>query len=460
MATIPVAPMGLRPMPDPTEGFKTAAQLNSLNQTRQLQQQQMQENQLTIQQKQKAIQDHQLAAKAIQDAGGDMDKALKSIQGKVDPSFQAQLEQEHATQLDNAMKRQVMQGAIEDKNNETLYNIVDQVKQMSPEQFEQNKPLIAQKISQINPQIQMPPDAKQSDMDGLLFGLRVKKFYDAAAKAQIDNQKNQAATAKDAAEAQLKQQEADQMKQFGGMTQGAADSKYRYLQQQKALGTALAPADQAFLTAYEKQKTLVPQFKIDNRVPGNNPALDRSYNYNQSRITAERKPAADRIERIARLEASLDQNSPQADALVAPELLTAMAGGQGSGLRMNEAEISRIVGGRNAWEGLKSNLLKLQTDPNKPFLIPDNQRAQIRSLINAVKDRATKVSNIYDDTEQKLVDAKSVTEHRQILANMHKQLTAMDSGASSGVSVSVGGKTYSFPNQAAADAFKKEAGIQ
>jgi hypothetical protein len=62
------------------------------------------------------------------------------------------------------------------------------------------------------------------------------------------------------------------------------------------------------------------------------------------------------VPRFGRLRDTLNQKSPQADALVAPELLTVIAGGQGSGLRMNEAEIARSVGGRSHLEDLKAAL--------------------------------------------------------------------------------------------------------
>ena len=102
---------------------------------------------------------------------------------------------------------------------------------------------------------------------------------------------------------------------------------------------------------------------------GGDARLDRSYNKEVSRIDSVAKPVLDRADRLQRLKLSLDAQSPQADALIAPELLTAMAGGQGSGLRMNEAEISRIVGGRSKWESLKASMNQWSLDPSKALSI-------------------------------------------------------------------------------------------
>ena len=47
-----------------------------------------------------------------------------------------------------------------------------------------------------------------------------------------------------------------------------------------------------------------------------------------------------------------------------------MAGGQGNGLRMNEAEISRIVGGRTNWESFKAKLGAWQSPRKLQSLLP------------------------------------------------------------------------------------------
>lgn len=165
-----------------------------------------------------------------------------------------------------------------------------------------------------------------------------------------------------------------------------------------------------------------PQRK-DTSAAGAN-RMDKSYQYTNTQLMGLAKPLEDQAERIGRLRATIAQNSPQADALIAPELLTAMAGGQGSGLRMNEAEISRIVGGRNKWQDLKSRLEAWQLDPSQPFQVTPEQRKQMRDLVNAIAERGQSRLALIDDANQKLIDAPDVETQRRIVADVRKALGA------------------------------------
>jgi len=150
---------------------------------------------------------------------------------------------------------------------------------------------------------------------------------------------------------------------------------------------------------------------------------DRSYQYHASRLDNLRKPVEQQLDRLSRLSDTLAQGTPQADALIAPELLTAMAGGQGSGLRMNEAEISRIVGGRTNWETLKAKLGAWETDPSKGFALTPEQRQQVQSLLSARTTRLQQQQQILDDAGDQLVGARTPQEHRAIYNTTQKKLS-------------------------------------
>lgn len=158
---------------------------------------------------------------------------------------------------------------------------------------------------------------------------------------------------------------------------------------------------------------------------------DKSYQFNSGQLEAVAKPLADRVQRLSNLSDTIYQATPQADALIAPELLTAMAGGQGSGLRMNEAEISRIVGGRSHWESLKAAVNKWQADPSKALSITTDQRQQIRSLMQTVQQKLTQKVNAINDARQALVDTQDPIKQRQIVVDANKKLNDIDSGAPS-----------------------------
>lgn len=159
---------------------------------------------------------------------------------------------------------------------------------------------------------------------------------------------------------------------------------------------------------------------------------DKSYAYNNNKLDAMAKPIEDAEARMGRLRESLAQNTPQADALIAPELLTIMAGGAGSGLRMNEAEISRVVGGRSKWQSLQAAVNQWQLDPKKANSITPEQRQQIRDLTEAVNAKLQNKQKALDDARDKLLDSDDPKEHRRIVTDAHHALTQVDEGEGGG----------------------------
>ncbi len=163
--------------------------------------------------------------------------------------------------------------------------------------------------------------------------------------------------------------------------------------------------------------------------PNENARGDRSYQFNNTELDKISKSVEDALPRMSRLQETLAQGTPQADALVAPELLTVMAGGAGSGLRMNEAEISRIVGGRTQWESLKARVGAWQADPSKGFAITPEQRRQISALVSAVNDKLLKKQDIVTKSHRALIGTEDPQEHRRIVTEAREQLSAIDQAA-------------------------------
>lgn len=187
--------------------------------------------------------------------------------------------------------------------------------------------------------------------------------------------------------------------------------------------------------------------KSDSEANSSENRLQSSYQFHVSQLAALSKPVDDSLSRFSKLQDTLSQADPQADALVAPELLTVMAGGQGSGLRMNEAEIARIVGGRSKWQDLKASINKWNTDPKAARSITPEQDAQIRSLIQTVGQRLnTKQQAIYT-AQQDIANATDVNGHKQALLGLRKALDAVDAGTSASTSgVKPGEQTATNPS--------------
>ena len=191
---------------------------------------------------------------------------------------------------------------------------------------------------------------------------------------------------------------------------------------------------------------------------------DRSYDKRNAELNAIGKPIADLNQRLGRLNDTIAQNSPQADALVAPELLTVMAGGAGSGLRMNEAEIARIVGGRSKWQDLQAAINKWKTDPKAARSITTEQQQQIHALVKTVGDKLQQKQDIMNDAYQQLSATDDVKEHRRIVNGVRDAFSKIDKGEGAGaenqLSVTYNGHEFTFKDQAMMDKFKADQGIK
>ncbi len=191
-----------------------------------------------------------------------------------------------------------------------------------------------------------------------------------------------------------------------------------------------------FLTA--KQMTQDPAVRAGVEEARNNARSDKSYQFSVRELDQVGKPIADAVQRLGRLQDTLAQNSPQADALVGPELLTVMAGGAGSGLRMNEAEIARVIGGRSNWESLKAAINKWQLDPSKANSITQDQRNQIHTLVQTVASKVQAKQQIIDQANQELLQSDNPNAHRKAVFNARKSLTSIDEQAGAGATTQSG----------------------
>ena len=156
---------------------------------------------------------------------------------------------------------------------------------------------------------------------------------------------------------------------------------------------------------------------------------EKAFEYSDKALSSLSAPISQMQMRMGRLKDTLAQGTPQADALAAPELLTIMAGGQGSGLRMNEAEIARIVGGRSHWENLRAAAQKWSTDPETANSITADQRQQIRALVQTVDAKLIQKQNILNEAGQNLLEAKTPEEQHKVIIEARRALTQVDSGS-------------------------------
>ena len=144
------------------------------------------------------------------------------------------------------------------------------------------------------------------------------------------------------------------------------------------------------------------------------------------------KPIAEAESRYSNLRDNLAMGTPQGDALVAPQLLSFAAGGQGSGIRINNAEIERTVGGRSNWESLKASLQQWATDPKKANSITPDQRQQIQALTELFGQKLVQKRQTIADAISQLAQATDPMAHRKIYADTQQKLASIDRTPSGG----------------------------
>lgn len=181
----------------------------------------------------------------------------------------------------------------------------------------------------------------------------------------------------------------------------------------------------------------------------NNTILNHSYEYNANKLDKVYQPIMQFNQRLARLKDNLDLATPQADSLIAPEMLSVVAGGNGTGVRVNDAEINRVGGGRSKVESLKAALQQYSLDPAHANSITPAQRQQMKQIVNYVAERANDATGILDDARNKLIDAPDVITHRQIttdaLTRVNAAFAGTNTGAPGGASAGGGMITVQIP---------------
>lgn len=103
------------------------------------------------------------------------------------------------------------------------------------------------------------------------------------------------------------------------------------------------------------------------------------------------------------------------DVVAIPEFLSAMAGGQGSGLRMTQSELSMI---QNARPGTESVWIKLKNLAGDYTALTPEQRAQMKALVQSVAQHQIARGNRYVQTMNDMATAKSGIESHKMRTDL------------------------------------------
>lgn len=415
MSSIPLAALSVKPPPEPDflGNYQKVMQLKNLaaqNQMipgqQQIQQQQIQGNALGLQEKQKQIDDQAKIEKIITDSGNDIKSAIPKIMA-VNP------------QLGIAYQKSILDSQTADLNQKKA--VIGYHSAVSGR--------LAELAGGVKDEPSFHAAIGQALSEGLIDVATATKYlsqpFSPDEVAQIQQQALSAKEQADQADKAITQKET---KRHDEALEGKVPDTEAGLAMKSAGGDAKA----------EKALTRLDQSKKASRPPNdsgeyhNQLRSDKSYQFNSAALDKLKTPVDALVSRLGRLNDTLAQNTPQADALVAPELMTVMAGGQGSGIRINEAEINRVVGGRSKWESLKAAINKWQLDPKAALSITPEQRKEIRDLTGVVNSKVTAKQQVLDDARQSLIGTDDPKEHRKIVASANSKMSAIDSGGAQG----------------------------
>lgn len=264
--------------PDLLQKAGQLMQLRALAGEQQMRQQQVQGTEQENQIRQQQINDMNGIHQALNDSGGDPDKLRTAL---ADPKYGISPNGQFSTiKMLNDYKTSQYQLAEADRKNSidsdnTIADAFNKIKQLPSDR----QPSAVQDLKgdsgfmgKLTPEGQQAvasfqytgPDslttmANSHAMRGTLIDQANKEQQTATSAQQqatsAQEQKTSAAT-----EAKT-EQETENLKEGGN--QALADARYRNIQMAMAQGKPVSPDDKAFVTAYEKQKTLVPQATIN-----------------------------------------------------------------------------------------------------------------------------------------------------------------------------------------------------
>ena len=456
MGNIPLPALAIKPPAAPPNALEQYAQMMGLKNEMQMQplriqqaQQSLQAGQMQNTMNQRMMDSQNALMNAWASSKGDMNQAMQAAQasGKVLPQDLMGFQEKSLAIQNQAAQLVAAKGKQAASDADAWAGAAQQVGNANPQERPQVYQQVLQNLAQGGHNVSQLPPQYPGDQQFQKMSLGVMSLSQAV-KNQLDLSKIQGEQAEHGS---LTPQ------QVQALNAGLAQ-RYSVLNPNKPvpdnlqLGANATPDDfnridklmegteKSQMTAQQmaaniglRKQTLdmMSQFRQQQLAQSQDRMLGQGYDYANNFINQKMQPLQQLSQRASRLASTLQQANPQADSLIAPELLSIAAGGPGSGLRMNEAEIERILGGATKWTQLQQNLNKWSIDPAKAQIPPD-QRAQIQKLVNYIQSQARDQLNIGLNAQQKLITAKSLDDYHKTITDFSNHFSNAVQGKSSG----------------------------
>jgi hypothetical protein len=124
------------------------------------------------------------------------------------------------------------------------------------------------------------------------------------------------------------------------------------------------------------------------------------------------------LQSIREAERFINMKTPAADSLIAPLVIKSTISGSGSGFRMTQGEIDKVLGSGSNWDKLKVALQKWDLNHNDALALDDDMREDMRKLARGIRDKAKQ-------TARKIVDARHTVDDAKTVDEVHKARTAL-----------------------------------
>lgn len=191
------------------------------------------------------------------------------------------------------------------------------------------------------------------------------------------------------------------------------------------LGKPVSPVDMAWAKGYEKAATLGPQVSAGAASQRQSDAqMDRSRDTQTKRLDVIGKPIRDQQTKLADTLEILNGNMAFSDSLVAPKTLTALVSGQGTGVRITQAEISQVLHGRSTLQDLDGIWQKIVNGKS----VTADQRSQINTVLGLVQSKVNQRVSILEQAQDRIDAAGTMDEQRAAIRDAQKQLDALNKG--------------------------------
>jgi len=201
----------------------------------------------------------------------------------------------------------------------------------------------------------------------------------------------------------------------------------------QGLGTSNPEANKITPDAARRMLTPIPS--PDAATARDTQRSDRSYQQRNAELEKIASPIQTALDKMQRLKTVIGAGTPISDAISPLEFISALAGGQGSGIRVTAPEYQNVYGAQSKWAKLRLWAQQYSADPQKAGAKLDPQtRQQILDLADSVlADNGNQLADI-EKARQALIDTDDVKQHRQIVADLKTSLAHPKSAKGGGQS--------------------------